>query len=304
MIMKIKSLHLLCTFLLLTATLNAFSQQVIPLYQGKIPNSIKTPNREYETSWHFLAQVSEPTLTIYTPPAGSGNGTAMVICPGGGYAALNIKGEGYSVAERLSALGITAFVLKYRIPDDSTMVDKSIGPLQDAQEAMLIVRSRAKEWNIDTTKIGVMGFSAGGHLASSVGTHFNQSLIDNPANISLRPNFMILVYPVISFTDSIGHQDSKIALIGRNPAAEKVTLFSNEMQVTSNTPPTFLIHAGDDGLVSVKNSIAFYLALQKNNVPAGIHIFPKGQHGFFMRPASNTWFQYCTQWLQENGWVK
>lgn len=304
MIMKIKSLNLLCTFLLLTATLNAFSQQVIPLYQGKIPNSIKTPNREHETSWHFLAQVSQPTLTIYTPSAGSANGTAVVVCPGGGYAAINIKGEGYSVAERLSALGITAFVLKYRIPDDSTMVDKNIGPLQDAQEAMLIVKSRAKEWNIDTTKVGIIGFSAGGHLASSVGTHFNQSLIDNPANISLRPNFMILVYPVISFTDSIGHQDSKIALIGRSPAAEKVALFSNEMQVTSNTPPTFLIHAGDDRLVSVKNSIAFYLALQKNNVPAGIHIFPRGQHGFFMHPASNTWFQYCTQWLQENGWVK
>ena len=304
MIMKIKSLNLLCTFLLLTATLNAFSQQVIPLYQGKIPNSIKTPNREHETSWHFLAQVSQPTLTIYTPSAGSANGTAVVVCPGGGYAAINIKGEGYSVAERLSALGITAFVLKYRIPDDSTMVDKNIGPLQDAQEAMLIVKSRAKEWNIDTTKVGIIGFSAGGHLASSVGTHFNQSLIDNPANISLRPNFMILVYPVISFTDSIGHQDSKIALIGRSPAAEKVALFSNEMQVTSNTPPTFLIHAVDDRLVSVKNSIAFYLALQKNNVPAGIHIFPRGQHGFFMHPASNTWFQYCTQWLQENGWVK
>jgi len=304
MIIKKKKLHLPGLFLMLIITLNAFSQQVIPLYKGKIPNSIKTPNREHETSWHFLAKVSEPTLTIYTPPAGSANGTAVIVCPGGGYTALNIIGEGYSVAEHLNALGVTAFVLKYRIPDDSTMVDKTIGPLQDAQEAILIVKSHAKEWNIDTTKIGVIGFSAGGHLASSAGTHFNHSFIDNPVNINLRPNFMILVYPVISFTDSIGHKDSRTALIGTSPTAEKIAFFSNELQVTSNTPPTFLIHASDDGLVSVKNSIAFYLAMQKNKVPVGMHIFPKGQHGFFMRPASNTWFQYCAQWLQENGWVK
>jgi acetyl esterase/lipase len=304
MIIKIKNLGITGIFLMLMATINAFGQQLIPLYEGKIPNSIKTANKEYETSWHFLAKVSQPTLTIYTPPLGSANGTAVIVCPGGGYAALNIKMEGYSVAERLNRLGITAFVLKYRIPDDSTMVDKTIGPLQDAQRAILIVKSRAKEWKIDSTKVGIIGFSAGGHLACSTGTHFNKSFIDNPENINLRPDFMILVYPVISFTDSIGHIDSRTALIGKNPSNEKIAFFSNEMQVSSNTPPTFLIHASDDGLVSVKNSVAFYLALQRNKVSAGLHIFPKGEHGFFLPPANTNWFQYCAQWLQENGWVK
>ena len=290
--------------LIFTATIDSFGQQVIPLYESNIPNSIKTPNKEYETSWHFLAKISQPELIVYTPAPGSANGTAVIICPGGGYTSLNIKQEGYHVAERLNSLGITAFVLKYRLPDDSIMVDKSVGPLQDAQRAIMIVKTRAREWNVDTTKVGIMGFSAGGHLAASAATHFNKSYIDKPSNISLRPNFMILVYPVISFTDSIAHKDSRTALIGKNANAEQIALFSNELQVNSNTPPTFLIHAGDDGLVSVKNSIEFYLALQKNKVPAGIHIFPKGQHGFFMEPARSNWFEYCSKWLQENGWVK
>jgi len=302
--MKIKNLSALAVLLILTATMDLFGQQVIPLYETKIPNSIKTPNIEYETSWHFLAKISQPTLTVYTPAPGLANGTAVIICPGGGYTSLNIKQEGYAIAERLNSVGITAFVLKYRLPDDSIVIDKSIGPLQDAQRAIMIVKMRAKEWNIDTTKVGIMGFSAGGHLASSAGTHFAQSFIDNPSNISLRPNFMILVYPVISFTDSIAHKDSRTALIGKNAAAEQIVLFSNELQVNSNTPPTFLIHAGDDGLVTVKNSIVFYLALQKNKVPAGMHIFPKGQHGFFMEPAHSNWFEYCSKWLRENGWSK
>ena len=291
-------------FLIMVASTQAFGQPVMPLYEGKIPNSIKSADKEFETSWHFLAKVSRPTLTVYTPPAGSANGTAVIVCPGGGYNSLNIKMEGYSVAEQLNALGITAFVLKYRIPDDSTMVDKAFGPMQDAQRAIMVVKTNAKKWNIDTTKIGIIGFSAGGHLAASTGTHFNKWFIDNPAKVSLRPNFMILVYPVISFADSIGHQDSKNALIGKNANANQVTYFSNELQVTADTPPAFILHAGDDGLVSVKNSIAFYLALQKNKVPAGMHIFPKGEHGFFNEPAHSTWFKYCAQWLQENGWVK
>jgi acetyl esterase/lipase len=302
--MNLKRISILGGLLALIVLNNASGQQVIQLYEGKIPNSIETPDKEYETSYHFLARVSRPTLTVYKPASGSANGTAVIVCPGGGYTALNMKLEGYNIAGRLSSLGITAFVLKYRIPDDSTMVDKSIGPLQDAQRAILIVKTRAKEWNIDTTKLGIMGFSAGGHLASSAGTKFSKPLISNPSNISLRPNFMILVYPVISFTDSIGHKDSRTALIGRHADAEQISLFSNELQVNSNTPPAFLIHAGDDSLVSVKNSIQFYLALQRNKVMAGMHIFPKGQHGFLAGPASTAWFQYCIQWLQENGWLK
>ncbi len=302
--MKIKNLSVLAALLILTATMESFGQQVIPLYEGGIPNSIKTDNREHENSAHFITKVSQPTLTIYLPAAGSSNGTAVIVCPGGGYTMLNFNMEGDSVVRKLNSIGVTAFVLKYRLPDDSTMVDKSIGPLQDAQRAIMIVKTHAAEWNIDTTKVGIMGFSAGGHLAATAGTQFSRSYINNPSNISLRPSFMILVYPVISFTDSLTHKGSRAALIGTNASAAQVTFFSNEYQVTSETPPTFLIHAGDDRLVSVKNSIAFYLALQKNKVPAGIHIFPKGQHGFFMEPARSNWFEYCSKWLQENGWIK
>lgn len=302
--MRRKNATLLIAFLVLNICVNAFGQQVMPLYDGKIPNSIETPDKEQDNPRHFLFKVSRPTLTVYTPSAVPANGMAIIVCPGGGYTGVNMRAEGSAIAERLNALGITALVLKYRLPDDSTMVDKSIGPLQDAQRAIMIVRSRAKEWNIDTAKVGIMGFSAGGHLASTAGTHFSHSFIDNPSNINLRPSFMMLVYPVISFTDSIGHTGSRTSLIGKTASNEQIILFSNELQVTPDTPPAFLIHAGDDKVVSVKNSTAFYLALQKNKVPAGLHIFPTGQHGFPLLPANNSWFQYCVLWLKENGWLK
>jgi acetyl esterase/lipase len=292
------------TLLLLLTIINSFAQQTVPLYPGKIPNSIKVPNIEKEDANHFLVNVSQPTLTIYLPPASTANGTSVIVCPEGGYSALNIIQEGSAIAENLNKLGVAAFVLKYRLPDDKAMPDKSIGPIQDAQQAIMLVRQRAKEWNIDTAKVGIMGFSAGGHLASTAGTHFTKSYIDNPRKINLRPDFMILVYPVISFADSIGHIGSRDNLIGKNPSAQQIALYSNELQITHETTPTFLIQAGDDGLVNVKNSIVFYLALQKNNVPAGLHIFPKGQHGFPYEPAHSTWFQYCAQWLRENGWFK
>ncbi len=280
------------------------AQAVIPLYPGKIPNSIKVPDEEKENAAHFLENVTQPTLTLYLPGAGKANGTAVIVCPGGGYSALNIIQEGFAVADSLNKLGITAFVLKYRLPDDKTMPDKSIGPVQDAQRAIMVVRQRAKEWHIDTARVGIVGFSAGGHLAATAGTHFTSSYIDNPQQLNLRPDFMILVYPVISFADSITHMGSRESLIGKNPSKQQIALYSNELQVSSQTPPTFLIQAGDDGLVSVKNSIVFYLALQKHNVPAGMHIFPKGQHGFPLEPAHTNWFCYCANWLQENGWVK
>ena len=297
-------LRLLVIFLMLLVNELAFAQQVIPLYTGKIPGAKETPDKESENAAHFVSKVSRPTLTVYQPAPGLAKGVAVIVCPGGGYMMVNMKLEGYDVAQQLNAIGITAFVLKYRTPDDSTMDDKSVGPLEDGQQAMLLIKTRAKEWHIDTTKIGMMGFSAGGHLVVSVGTHFNKPLINNPLNINLRPNFMILVYPVISFTDSLAQKNSRAALIGKTPEIQKITYFSGELQVTANTPPAFILHAGDDGVVSVKNSIQYYLALQRNNVPAGLHIFPSGQHGFLKQPAKSAWFGYCTEWLRENGWLK
>ena len=215
-----------------------------------------------------------------------------------------MSNEGSQVAENMNKLGIAAFVLKYRLPSDVSMKDKSIGPLQDAQRAVQIVRERASEWNIDPNKIGIMGFSAGGHLASTAETHFDRSYIENPKQTSLRPDFAILVYPVISFLDSLTHSGSRNALIGKNPSSRDMQLFSNELQVTSQTPPTFLIQAEDDKTVSVKNSVVFFLALLKNHVPAGLHIFPTGAHGFPLEPAHSNWFSYCASWLKENGWLK
>lgn len=287
--------------LFLTIPITGLCQTIIPLYDTQIPNSIPTKDNEHWTTYNFLADVSQPTLTVFSP-INPRSKTAVIVVPGGGYAALNIHYEGYDVAKRLNELGITAFVLKYRLPDDKIMPDKSVGPIEDAQKALLIVKTRAKEWNIDTSKVGVMGFSAGGHLAAFMGTHFNKTYIENANRVSLRPDFMILVYPVISFTDSLGHLDSRTALLGKNPPNELIKTYSNEFNVTSATPPTFLIHAEDDGLVSVKNSTTMFLALQKNKVPAGLHIYPTGQHGLYLEPAKSTWFDYCARWLKENNW--
>lgn len=165
-------------------------------------------------------------------------------------------------------------MLKYRIPNDATMINKEIGPLQDAQQAIKTVRMRAEEWGVDANRVGIMGFSAGGHLASTEGTHYDHVVIDNKENINLRPDFMLLIYPVISFEDSIGHIGSRDQLIGKNPTEEKKREYSNELQVTDKTPPTFLVHASDDDVVNPRNSIVFYLALLQHHIPANC-IFTK-----------------------------
>ena len=203
-------------------------------------------------------------------------------------------------------MGVTAIVLKYRIPNDTTMVNKEIGPLQDAQRAIQLIREHAQAWNIDSNRVGIMGFSAGGHLASTAGTHFKKAVIDNKENRSLRPDFMVLLYPVISFSDSLAHMGSRNQLINKTPSAEKIQEYSNELQVTPQTPPTFLVHASDDKTVKVQNSINFYLALLANKVPAEMHIFPHGGHGFGMdNPTTKTqWMESLQNWLDANGWMK
>jgi acetyl esterase/lipase len=295
-------------FILFPATMS-YSQKMIPLYEGKVPNSRPTLAKETtETSpdGHtvLIHQVTEPTLSIFLPDENKATGIAVVICPGGGYQYITISYEGIDVAKKLNQQGIAAFVLKYRIPSDQTMIDKEIGPLQDAQRAIQIVRARAKEWNIKKDEVGILGFSAGGHLASTLGTHLGQIEIKNKDQVSLRPDFMILIYPVISFTDSIGHQGSRDQLIGQNPSPEKIKAFSNEFQVTSNTPPTYLVHAEDDLTVPVKNSLYFYQALQKNHVAAQIYLYPKGGHGFGMiNPTSDLpWIDLVTDWIKSKKW--
>jgi acetyl esterase/lipase len=211
--------------------------------------------------------------------------------------------EGREIATAFNRIGIAAFVLKYRLPDDRTMQDKSVGPLQDAQRAVQIVRERSAEWQINPEKIGIMGFSAGGHLAATAGTHYNNIEIENKKGTSLRPDFMILVYPVISFSDSLGHTGSREYLLGKNPDEKQIRFFSNEFHVNRSTPPAFIILAGDDSVVKPENSFVFYYELRKNAVNAEMHVYSKGEHGFLKEPPFEEWFGRCFFWLKSNGWL-
>jgi acetyl esterase/lipase len=290
------------TSLLITIQLKA--QTIIPLYADKIPNSKSAPNTEKtvnENGIDIVSNITVPTLSIFLPTKEKANGTAVIICPGGGYWINALSHEGTDVAKRFAELGIAAFVVKYRIPNQLTMVNPEIGPLQDAQQAILTVRKRAAEWNVNLNKIGIMGFSAGGHLASTAGTHFTTNTLNSEGN--LRPDFMILIYPVISFKDNVGHIGSRDQLIGKNPSKEKIDLYSNELQVNAKTPPTFLVHASDDDAVKSENSILFYQALLKNKVPAELHIYQSGGHGFGMnnKATQDQWFDRCANWLKANG---
>ena len=295
-------------FILLFVSLHSAAQQIINLYPSAIPNSKPYPMKEMRVEnkvqfWGYK-NISTPTLSVYLPDEKTATGTAVIICPGGGYGMESYRLEGTNIAEAFVRKGIAAFILKYRLPSDSIMIDKSIGPLQDAQQAIKTVREHAPEWNLDTAKIGIMGFSAGGHLASTAGTHFDTSYIPNDEKRSLRPGFMILVYPVISMTDELTHRGSRENLLGKSPSAEQITLFSNELHVNINTPPTWLTHTGDDKVVTVENSIRFYQELIRNNVPAEMHLYPKGNHGFVLSIPADEWMQPLFAWMNKSGFVK
>ena len=298
-------ISIICLFLMSSSN-SIHAQQVMPLYPGEIPNSKVSVDKEKSEMGKDgilrISNVSNPTLSIYKPEKSIDKGAAVIICPGGGYKILAASHEGVDVAKELNKWGITAFVLKYRIPNDTTMQDKSIGPLQDAQRAIQMVRERAAEWNIDPQKIGIMGFSAGGHLAASASTRFGETLIANPKNTSLRPDFSILIYPVISFMDGITHRGSRENLLGKNPDPKVLEKYSNELTAGPNTPPAFLVHAGDDASVQVKNSIVYYEALQKHKIYSNMFIYPKGGHGFGMKNKTSAiqWMNQLKDWISDN----
>jgi len=304
--MKIfKFLAVLTAVLFISGLLKA--QSVIHLYK-QVPNSKKTDMQEINDPSSKRGKVSkvvDPTITAYLPDPSKANGTAVIICPGGGYSYLVVNDEGGNVAQELNTKGIAAFVLKYRLPSDAIMQNREIGPLQDAQRAIQIVRQRAAEWHIDPAKVGIMGFSAGGHLASTLSTHYQKAVIDNPEHINLRPDFSVLIYPVITFQDSILHKGSKKALIGENASTEKVKEYSNELQVTADTPPAFLVQSADDKVVPVANSVNYFTALHAHGVKAEIHIYQAGGHGYGMNNATtkDKWIDHLYNWLTANHWL-
>lgn len=273
---------------------------------GEIPYSIPSDRKETLTlrpnGTLTVQDITQPCILPFFPTIKTNNKPlpAVIICPGGGYWLEAIGHEGFDFAKWFIQKGIAAFVLKYRLPDDKTMTDKQWVPSADALRAIQMVRQRAAEWNIDTGKIGIMGFSAGGHLAATASTHYDSHPLDFK-NPSARPDFSILVYPVISLKEETTHAGSRSKLLGNNPAYDLVKEFSNELKVNSHTPPTFLVHAADDTAVPVENSLFYAASLARNKVPYEMHIFPTGGHGFglagHLKGNVNSWTDNLLKWL-------
>lgn len=276
--------------------------QYKPLYKST-PNQIVVPNEEREDPFEgiiIVSKVTEPAYQYFRVKEDNIKRPCVIIYPGGAYFILASGHEGVEVAKFFNSIGVNAMVVKYRIPNDNAQVDKSIAPLQDAQQAMLLARSNAATWGIDANKIGILGFSAGGHLAASLSSHYADVKIDNPLNISLRPNFQILIYPVITMKD-FGHTGSKENLIGKNPTDAQVQYYSNELNVNDQTPPAFIVHAKNDDAVPVQNAYEYDKALKANKVASTLYLFEKGGHGFGMKNPTSTiqWTTPLTQWLRE-----
>lgn len=298
----------------LTVGLALFAAPVLRA-QAKAPykmTSVDTAHgdREFHLLWPEGAPgalgtepVDKPKITVYRAPETTATGTAVVVCPGGGYGVVAADHEGKQIAEWLNSLGVSAFVLQYRLGPRY----HHPAPLQDAQRAVRIVRARGKDWGVDPTRVGILGFSAGGHLTSTAATHFDAGQADaaDPVErVSSRPDFAVLAYPVISLVDPVAHKGSRRNLLGETPDPALVELLSNERQVTAQTPPTFLFHTADDGAVPVANSLLFFEALKQAGVPAELHVFAHGRHGVGLAtddPALSQWPKLCALWLKGLG---
>lgn len=288
---------------------NTIAQTEIPLYKGKIPKSKDCPaeNKTQVNQWgqEVYIKVNTPTLTIYQPIESQSNQTAVLVLPGGGYTILAANHEGHDVAKAFNSIGVTAFVLKYRLPNDTCMFNKEWVPFIDAQAAMKYIRDNAGIYGINPDKIGVIGFSAGGHLASTLATQYQLNLNDQGSRTNARPNFAILAYPVISMEDSIGHAGSRMKLIGKDATAAIRDQFSSHLQVSRFTPPTFLFHAKDDKTVPVANSILMKSALDAQKVPAELLLMEKGGHGFGLtnKQEPTDWFKALQVWMKAQAFL-
>ena len=279
---------------------------VLKLWPDKIPYSNGTLAEEITTDKGHIRNIQDPTITVYLPAADKATGAAVVICPGGGYWLLAIHHEGYDIAKWLNTLGIAGIVVKNRLPTSENITDTAEVAMTDAQRAVRLARYHANDWGLQADKICIIGFSAGGHLASTVGTHFDYGQKDSPDSVqqvSCRPDFMILMYPVISMTEDYMHHGSMHNLLGKHPDKSQMLRFSNEKQVTDATPQAFIVASTDDKTVPVANSIAFYEALLAHGIPAELHLFHSGQHGYGLGrrdgTSHNLWPQNCAAWLQD-----
>ncbi len=282
--------------------------QIIPLWpDGNIPNYIKTGEQEVVEIDGIIriSKIQKPHIEVFLPSKSNATGQGVVIFPGGGYMILAYDWEGTDIAKWYNSKGIAAFVVKNRLPDDGSSKVGHLSPFLDARRAMRMVRHHAKDFNIEKDKIGVMGFSAGGHLASTISTHYNEKLESIGDAISMenaRPDFSVLVYPVISMQNGITHGGSRNALLGETPSQELIDHYSNEKQITEDTPPTILIHSSDDEAVPVKNSLLYYEALIEKNVKAELHVYPHGGHGFSLATKDkilSTWIDRVFDFLKE-----
>jgi len=283
----------------MTTTIQA---QYQPLYKVT-PNQIKVANEEKEEQFEgitIVSNVTEPAYQYFRVKEDNIKRPCVIIYPGGGYTILASGHEGIDVAKFFNSIGVNAMVVKYRIPNDKAQNDKSIAPLQDAQQAILLAKTNANAWGIDDKKIGILGFSAGGHLAASLSSHYADVKIDNPSKVSLRPDFQILIYPVITMKD-FGHAGSKENLIGKDPTPEQIQYYSNELNVNEQTPPAFIVHAINDDAVPVQNVHVYDSALKANKVSSTLYLYEKGGHGFGMKnpTASEQWTTPLTAWLQK-----
>jgi acetyl esterase/lipase len=278
-------------------------KRVIPLWPEGVPDARPDGGEEREVEGRIY-NVRVPTLACFPAPVATANGTAVIICPGGGYVRLAVNKEGTELTRRLNALGVSAFVLKYRLAEFGHPA-----PLRDVLRAVRIVRSRAAELGVRADRIGVMGSSAGGHLAACAGTLFDAPEGRTGAALdatSARPDFVALLYPVITMTDPYAHAGSRKALLGDDPSPALVERLSVEKQVTSETPPTFIVHTLEDASVPVENSLLFFQALRRAGVPGELHVYEKGPHGFGTRAGlgpTSDWPLRLEEWMRFHGWL-
>lgn len=294
------------SFLIILSVLamNSVDAQYTLLYPHKIPNYIEAPDKESESMYGEIAIISNVSIPRYQffSAVGDGEKPCVVICPGGGYGILAAAHEGIDVAKYFNSIGVHALVLKYRIPSDEHQTNKMFVPLQDVQQAMYLVRKNAKKWQVDANKVGVMGFSAGGHLASTLATHYDERKIVRGKSISFRPDFQLLIYPVISF-GSFGHKGSRDNLLSPDTTASNIAYFSNELHVDKNTPPAFLVHAKDDDAVPIENSLVFSSKLKEYGVEATLITYEHGGHGFGMNNSTSDvkWTDALFLWFKKQG---